>query len=147
MRLIHHPCMAKLMLYGVGGPANELSCGMHREPVLVTAGHALTQGGKLQIGAPHGNWQMVVVYRGKHDPVWPRRKLRALTSPHKCSSNCHNDSLHAGRCQLGTADAQREVELWPYMCMTRVDRHPVSYPLHSRPLGVPDADGGQLPRR
>ena len=27
------------------------------------------QGGKLQIGAPHGNWQMVVVYRGKHDPV------------------------------------------------------------------------------
>ena len=29
------------------------------------------QGGKLQIGAPHGNWQMVVVYRGKHDPVCP----------------------------------------------------------------------------
>ena len=29
------------------------------------------QGGKLQIGAPHGNWQMVVVYRGKHDPVRP----------------------------------------------------------------------------
>lgn len=27
------------------------------------------QGGKLQIGAPTGNWLMVVVYRGKHDPV------------------------------------------------------------------------------
>ena len=32
-------------------------------------GWPLVQGGKLQIGAPHGNWQMVVVYRGKHDPV------------------------------------------------------------------------------
>ena len=30
---------------------------------------AALQGGKLQIGAPHGNWQMVVIYRGKHDPV------------------------------------------------------------------------------
>ena len=29
------------------------------------------QGGKLQIGAPTGNWLMVVVYRGKHDPVRP----------------------------------------------------------------------------
>lgn len=27
------------------------------------------QGGHLQIGAPTGKWQLVVVYRGKHDPV------------------------------------------------------------------------------
>ncbi len=28
-----------------------------------------SQGGHLQIGAPTGKWQLVVVYRGKHDPV------------------------------------------------------------------------------
>lgn len=33
------------------------------------------QGGKLQIGAPTGNWLMVVVYRGKHDPVSRPRAL------------------------------------------------------------------------
>ena len=27
------------------------------------------QGGKLEIGAPTGKWQMIVVYRGKHCPV------------------------------------------------------------------------------
>jgi alkyl hydroperoxide reductase subunit AhpC len=27
------------------------------------------QGGKIEVGAPTGKWQMIVVYRGKHDPV------------------------------------------------------------------------------
>lgn len=27
------------------------------------------KGGKLEIGAPTGTWQMIVVYRGKHCPV------------------------------------------------------------------------------
>lgn len=29
----------------------------------------LVQGGKLEIGAPTGKWQLIVVYRGKHCPV------------------------------------------------------------------------------
>ncbi|EFN59279.1 hypothetical protein CHLNCDRAFT_137609 [Chlorella variabilis] len=28
-----------------------------------------TEGGRVEIGAPTGRWQLVVVYRGKHDPV------------------------------------------------------------------------------
>lgn len=35
------------------------------------------QGGKIQIGAPTGRWQLIVVYRGKHDPV-SRNYLVAL---------------------------------------------------------------------
>ena len=31
--------------------------------------HALVQGGKIELGAPTGRWQMIVVYRGKHCPV------------------------------------------------------------------------------
>jgi peroxiredoxin len=27
------------------------------------------QGGRLEIGAPTGKWQLIVVYRGKHCPV------------------------------------------------------------------------------
>lgn len=27
------------------------------------------QGGRVEIGAPTGRWQLVVVYRGKHDPL------------------------------------------------------------------------------
>lgn len=27
------------------------------------------QGGRVEVGAPTGRWQMVVVYRGKHDPL------------------------------------------------------------------------------
>lgn len=27
------------------------------------------EGGRIEIGAPTGRWQMVVVYRGKHDPL------------------------------------------------------------------------------
>ncbi len=27
------------------------------------------QGGKIELGAPTGKWQMIVVYRGKHCPV------------------------------------------------------------------------------
>lgn len=29
----------------------------------------LLQGGRVEVGAPTGRWQMVVVYRGKHDPL------------------------------------------------------------------------------
>jgi peroxiredoxin len=29
----------------------------------------IPQGGHLQIGAPTGKWLLVVIYRGKHDPV------------------------------------------------------------------------------
>ena len=29
----------------------------------------LLQGGKIELGAPTGRWQMIVVYRGKHCPV------------------------------------------------------------------------------
>lgn len=29
----------------------------------------LGQGGKIELGAPTGKWQMIVVYRGKHCPV------------------------------------------------------------------------------
>ncbi len=29
----------------------------------------LQQGGRLEIGAPTGKWQLIVVYRGKHCPV------------------------------------------------------------------------------
>lgn len=35
------------------------------------------QGGKIQIGAPTGRWLLIVVYRGKHDPV-SRNYLVAL---------------------------------------------------------------------
>lgn len=28
-----------------------------------------TQGGRVEVGAPTGRWQLVVVYRGKHDPL------------------------------------------------------------------------------
>lgn len=38
---------------------------------------AAVQGGKIQIGAPTGRWQLIVVYRGKHDPV-SRNYLVAL---------------------------------------------------------------------
>lgn len=34
-----------------------------------TAFASSAQGGKLEIGAPTGKWQMIVVYRGKHCPV------------------------------------------------------------------------------
>ncbi len=29
----------------------------------------MLQGGKIELGAPTGRWQMIVVYRGKHCPV------------------------------------------------------------------------------
>ena len=29
----------------------------------------LLQGGKIELGAPTGRWQLIVVYRGKHCPV------------------------------------------------------------------------------
>ncbi|PRW58213.1 thioredoxin peroxidase [Chlorella sorokiniana] len=32
-------------------------------------GVALPHGGRVEIGAPTGRWQLVVVYRGKHDPL------------------------------------------------------------------------------
>ncbi|GAB4818094.1 hypothetical protein N2152v2_005140 [Parachlorella kessleri] len=28
-----------------------------------------TEGGRVEVGAPTGRWQMVVIYRGKHDPL------------------------------------------------------------------------------
>eukprot|EP00887_Chlorella_sp_A99_P005179 scaffold1.g5179.t1 len=28
-----------------------------------------TEGGRVELGAPTGRWQMIVVYRGKHDPL------------------------------------------------------------------------------
>ncbi|KAL4437183.1 hypothetical protein ABPG75_004322 [Micractinium tetrahymenae] len=28
-----------------------------------------TEGGRVEVGAPTGRWQLVVVYRGKHDPL------------------------------------------------------------------------------
>ena len=27
------------------------------------------QGGRVEVGAPTGRWQMILVYRGKHDPL------------------------------------------------------------------------------
>jgi hypothetical protein len=30
---------------------------------------ARVQGGRVEIGAPTGRWQMVVIYRGRHDPL------------------------------------------------------------------------------
>lgn len=39
------------------------------------------QGGKIQIGAPTGRWLLIVVYRGKHDPV-SRNYLVALGQAH-----------------------------------------------------------------
>jgi hypothetical protein len=30
---------------------------------------AIMQGGRVEVGAPTGRWQLVVVYRGKHDPL------------------------------------------------------------------------------
>ena len=29
----------------------------------------LLQGGRIELGAPTGKWQLIVVYRGKHCPV------------------------------------------------------------------------------
>ncbi len=48
-----------------------------QEPVFQVYAFAVLQGGKIQIGAPTGRWQMIVVYRGKHDPV-SRNYLVAL---------------------------------------------------------------------
>jgi AhpC/TSA family len=39
------------------------------------------QGGKIQVGAPTGRWLLIVVYRGKHDPV-SRNYLAALQQIH-----------------------------------------------------------------
>ena len=43
------------------------------------------QGGRLQIGAPTGTGLMVVVYRGKHDPV--SCELLSLCSRHRRAPN------------------------------------------------------------
>ncbi len=48
-----------------------------QQPVFQVYAFAVLQGGKIQIGAPTGRWQMIVVYRGKHDPV-SRNYLVAL---------------------------------------------------------------------
>jgi hypothetical protein len=46
---------------GVGG-----NC---RRPLDSTFRTLRLQGGRVEVGAPTGRWQLVVVYRGKHDPV------------------------------------------------------------------------------
>lgn len=48
-----------------------------RDSAFQVCASAVLQGGKIQIGAPTGRWQMIVVYRGKHDPV-SRNYLVAL---------------------------------------------------------------------
>ena len=55
---------------------------------------ACVQGGKLQIGAPHGNWQMVVVYRGKHDPVRPIASIASSMYLHRWSRYCRHGSRY-----------------------------------------------------
>ena len=36
-------------------------------PPLISA--AALQGGRIEVGAPTGKWQLIVIYRGKHCPV------------------------------------------------------------------------------
>ena len=38
-------------------------------PAAMQTPGSVPQGGRVEIGAPTGRWQLVVVYRGKHDPV------------------------------------------------------------------------------
>lgn len=46
-----------------------VACQLLSEDVTDHKISCVAQGGHLQIGAPTGKWLLVVIYRGKHDPV------------------------------------------------------------------------------
>jgi hypothetical protein len=83
-------------------PAGEEAAGARLAP-----GRALphvtlptTEGGRVEIGAPTGRWQMVVVGRGRHDPLvskrwaWRREPARRKLSLISSSSRPNLTTTH-----------------------------------------------------
>lgn len=52
-------------------PGVETETGTKLRPGIALPHAALptTEGGRIEIGAPTGRWQMIVTYRGRHDPL------------------------------------------------------------------------------
>ena len=69
------------LMSGSSLEADLLSC----SPPLISA--AALQGGRIEVGAPTGKWQLIVIYRGKHCPVSRSAPQMHSASPrHACNS-------------------------------------------------------------